>query len=179
MRGYSIATITRTLLLKVYRQAQLLAGLSVTGGGVVVGAPTGGDKGAGTINATTVYQNGATLDTVYAKRGVLADTNVPANAATTIPHTLGADALLASWTFLAVCVSADAGYSVGDVVIVTPMAVQDSGSGENIVAFFPYVDASNMVILTSGRSYYAKNKTSRGFVVLDATKWNMRCVWVL
>lgn len=34
-------------------------------GGVVVGTPTGGSKGAGSINATTVWRNGTSLDTVF------------------------------------------------------------------------------------------------------------------
>jgi hypothetical protein len=179
MRGFTIATIIRTLVLRVYHQAQLQAGLLVTGGGVVVGTPTGGDKGAGTVNATTVYQNGATLDTTYAKRYVLADTTCPAGVITSIPHTLGADALNASWTFLIVCQSADAGYSPGDVAVTTQLEVQDSGSGENIQTFFAYPDASNMVILGGGRMYYARNKSTAGYTVLDATKWKMRCVAVL
>lgn len=33
--------------------------------GVVVGAPTGGDKGIGSINAVTVYKNGTALDFVF------------------------------------------------------------------------------------------------------------------
>lgn len=35
------------------------------GGGVQVGAPTGGDKGAGAINAVTVWRNGTSLDSVF------------------------------------------------------------------------------------------------------------------
>lgn len=35
--------------------------VSVTTGGVVVGSPTGGNKGAGTINATAVYDDGTLL----------------------------------------------------------------------------------------------------------------------
>jgi hypothetical protein len=43
------------------------AGLSrmTVGIGVVVGAPTGGDKGAGSINAQTVWRNGTSLDYVF------------------------------------------------------------------------------------------------------------------
>lgn len=33
--------------------------------GVVVGSPTGGDKGAGSINAVTVWRNGTSLDKVF------------------------------------------------------------------------------------------------------------------
>jgi len=42
--------------------------LHVVGGGVVVGSPTGGDKGAGTINASAVYDDNALLtDYVFDK----------------------------------------------------------------------------------------------------------------
>ncbi len=44
------------------------AKLSIQGGGLVVGAPTGGDKGAGTINATAVYDDNVLLtDYVFDK----------------------------------------------------------------------------------------------------------------
>lgn len=44
------------------------AKLSIQGGGVVVGAPTGGDKGTGTINATAVYDDNVLLtDYVFDK----------------------------------------------------------------------------------------------------------------
>jgi len=44
------------------------AKLAVIGGGVVVGAPTGGDKGAGTINAVGVYDDNVLLtDYVFDK----------------------------------------------------------------------------------------------------------------
>lgn len=38
-------------------------------GGVWVGSPTGGDKGSGTFNATTIYENGSTLTSLYARLG--------------------------------------------------------------------------------------------------------------
>lgn len=34
-------------------------------GGVVIGSPTGGDKGSGSLNAVTVWRNGTSLDTVF------------------------------------------------------------------------------------------------------------------
>jgi hypothetical protein len=34
-------------------------------GGVTIGSPTGGDKGAGSINAVTVWRNGTSLDRVF------------------------------------------------------------------------------------------------------------------
>jgi hypothetical protein len=34
-------------------------------GGVVIGSPTGGDKGSGSINAVTVWRNGTSLDSVF------------------------------------------------------------------------------------------------------------------
>lgn len=39
------------------------SGMTVAGAGVVVGSPTGGDKGAGTVNATSYFLNGAAFTT--------------------------------------------------------------------------------------------------------------------
>lgn len=49
------------------------------GAGLVVGTPTGGDTGGGTINASTYYQNGTVFSSVY---GVLAGSNSWSNTNT-------------------------------------------------------------------------------------------------
>lgn len=59
------------------------AKLSVQGGGIVVGSPTGGDKGTGTINATAVYDDNVLLtDYVFDKYfdGTVRVSDVPLHA---------------------------------------------------------------------------------------------------
>jgi hypothetical protein len=64
-----------------------LASRAYVGDGVVIGAPAGADKGAGTINAIALYQNGAPvqLKVSYAKlmQSVASGTNGGSSVATT------------------------------------------------------------------------------------------------
>jgi hypothetical protein len=82
--------------------------------GLVVGAPTGGDKGAGTGNfAADIHRNNVRLP--FQQWTLLADNNPAASAKGTISHGLGDTP--SNVVIQLRCVTADLGYAAGNVVI--------------------------------------------------------------
>lgn len=57
---------TGTVTINVTWTARNTLTLNPNAGGVVVGAASGGDKGIGTLNATTLYQGGTSIGSIYA-----------------------------------------------------------------------------------------------------------------
>jgi len=81
--------------------------------GLVVGAPTGGDKGLGTINTAGDYhRNNVRLS--FQRSVTLGPYSFAANATGTVAHGLGGVPGMVQQRFT--CLTADQGYSVGQVV---------------------------------------------------------------
>ena len=62
-----------------------LTGIITAGPGVQIGSPTGGDKGSGTLNATTLYQAGVSVKDKLVQRSVVS-TATSSTSATNIPN---------------------------------------------------------------------------------------------
>jgi hypothetical protein len=69
--------------------------IQVNGGSVVVGSPTGGDKGAGTVNATGIYVNGSAIG---AGSGTVTSVGVSSNGTYSGAVTVGASPVTTSGT---------------------------------------------------------------------------------
>jgi hypothetical protein len=76
------------MVLQTANSTRLTIGNNTTGGGLQVGSPTGADKGAGTLNATGLFVNGAALLPVVS----VASTSVGTSRTSTV--TLTCDATL-------------------------------------------------------------------------------------
>lgn len=107
------------------------------GAGVYLGSATGGDKGAGTLNATALYQNGAAL--ILQKSFESSQQTITAGGALTLAHGLGASPKLISVSL--VCQTIDSGYAVNDEVFINHHmnTSADQGRGVSIVP-----DATNL-----------------------------------
>lgn len=139
---------------------------TVIGAGVQVGTPTGGDKGAGTLNAVNLYvQNSAVLK--QSDIFVSTDQTITLGGALTLAHGLGAaprDAKLAL-----VCQTAELGYSIGDVLMDvsarTIASIVVNATNLNIRFF----DSANVAIVhktTGARSAFtAANWKARFFAI--------------
>lgn len=145
-------------------------GVTVTGAGVVAGAPTGGDKGVGTVNATAYYLNGTALATpAITKSFTSSDTAMSASATTAFAHGLGV--LPTIVTILAVCQSADGNYSIGDIVRLNDVPGDVSSYGTQVL-----VDTTNITLITGATVMIMLNKTTRAQFLIDPTKWKWRVI---
>lgn len=130
------------------------------GQGLVIGAPTGGDKGAGTANATSVYENN---QRVYSGNSVI--TPAPqaltaGGAAYTFAHTLGAVPKL--YRAVLRCVTPENNWTAGDEIDIS--SSHDAASVDAQIG----ADATNVIVEFSGTPVLL-NKTAAGTAFTPAT----------
>lgn len=136
------------------------------GGGLVVGNPTGGDKGHGTLNAGEFYRNGVPL----IKAGTPLVLNpYTVNTTVTQAHGLGVEP-----SFLRVvleCLSSEGGYSTGDRIIVSAAMEAENTS---VPAFRVKANGTNLVLVThqSGRPNIVHGSSRDNFVI-TAANWKL------
>jgi len=125
------------------------------GAGVYTPTATGGDKGAGTINATAFYQNGVALP--FTKSFESAQQAISSNGSFVVAHGLGTTPTL--YRGYIKCVAAELGYSIGDEL---PMdsASTDATAGQTGVAIIP--DATNITVRYSANMFVMPNKSTGG-----------------
>lgn len=109
-----------------------------TGAGFYMTGATGGDKGAGTVNATALYKNGTALPLTGAY--VSAQQSITAASTVTLAHSLGAAPALIQASL--VCLTAEGGYSIADQVLINPNYQANGTNGGLSIVF----DATNLVI---------------------------------
>ncbi|RUV86919.1 hypothetical protein EOA60_05825 [Mesorhizobium sp. M1A.F.Ca.IN.020.06.1.1] len=110
------------------------------GAGLYSQGVTGGDKGAGTINAGAYYANGTAL--AITKIFDSGQQTITSGGALTLPHGLGVQPKL----YMAVlqCVSAEGGFNVGDETQWPPNGSNDGSGSANGYVIVP--DPTNMNI---------------------------------
>lgn len=130
--------------------------------GLVVGLPTGFDKGIGTLNAVGLYENG-TRATVYWK----SDPQSLVTGVTTVAHPLGAQPK--TFGFVLQCVVAEYGYSAGNEV----SEVQwNTGSGQ-AGAINLWADTTTLGLVFD--SIYIRQKTGGGSLsAITLANWRVR-----
>lgn len=134
--------------------------------GMLIGAATGGAQGTGTINATNFYKNGVllTFQTAYDSGELTITSAGPLN----LTHSLGAKPAAA--TFSLVCKTAEAGYSVGDEVLIFPGT---SGGGNGFSARL----TTTQVQLRYGSAaspFNVNNFSSGADTALTNANWRLR-----
>lgn len=139
------------------------------GPGLQAGAPTGGDKGLGTVNAAAgVYDNGVRLNggafTAKAMSGLAAITLA---AGGTFTHGLGA--MPASAALLFVNITAEFGYAVGDIALISCLNASSVGDG------YALAWNSTVVKWMIGLSHVeAVSLLTGDIVVLTPTSWQVK-----
>ena len=133
------------------------------GGGVYTEGVTGGDKGAGTVNATTLYQAGVAVP--FSKSYDSGEVTI----ATSIDkaHSLGAVPTM--MTMHIVCKTADLNYSVGDVVDMT-----GRGDAPGTVVIGMAADATNISFRASSiTAIRIPDKTTGAATAITNANWKL------
>ncbi len=128
--------------------------------GMTIGAPTGGDKGAGTLNAVNLYvQNSAVLK--QSEIFVSADQTITGAGSLTLAHGLGAAPRLV--LIAMVCQTAEIGYSIGDVVQTGVYGMPAT-----------FTDDTNIGVRFYNGSQSIPHKTTGVSTYITFTSWKMR-----
>jgi hypothetical protein len=146
--------------------AGTLATRATLGQGLLMAGASGGDPGGGKINASDYQKNGAALP--LSKQFVSSDFAITSNSTQTLAHSLGTTPLL--YQMFLVCVNADGGYEVGDIV---PVNASPDFDGATSCGFSITVDATN-VNVRCGSAQRVQNEGSTASAVLTLGDWNAR-----
>lgn len=145
------------------RRLKTILGLSTNG--LVVGSPTGGDKGVGAVNAQEIYRQGVAIPVT--KSFVSTDQTITIGGALNIPHGLGVFPPIV--VVYLVCEATDIGYSAGQLV-------QTSGASSNSttaqITIAP--DATNVNIRFPSAAVVIGNYGTGASAAIDVTKWKLR-----
>ena len=129
--------------------------------GVVLSAPTGGDKGRGTLNAVNLYVHGSAV-LKQTDIFVSTDQTITLAGALTLAHGLGVAPRITLTQM--VCQTAELGYSVGDVLV--------HGATHNIASIVP--DATNLNVRYNSVVWSVVHKTTGVLTSITAANWKAR-----
>lgn len=146
--------------------AGALATRAAVGQGLVVGAPTGGDQGTGTINAQNYFKNGVALGvsayTARAKSGLTAWAD---SSAVSFTHGMGARAK-GGLVFMQ-CTTAEGNYAVGDQVLI-------GGSYDAGIRYaWIVIDSDTVIKAIMTTKYEIPNKTTFASFTPTAANWSV------
>lgn len=135
------------------------------GGGIWTEGVTGGDPGAGKINAAEFQTNGAALP--FSKEFISAEQTISSGGALVLPHGLGVIPKLIQWHL--VCKSAEFNYSVNDVVV--DLLCGEGGYGG--VGLNCTYDATNLNVRygSNATPLSTRNKTTGAITTLTNANW--------
>lgn len=147
------------------------AGLTVTTNGIQSGAPTGGDKGAGTGNfAAGVYDNGARLTaSKFTLEYISAQQAITAGGALTLAHGLGA---VPKFTVVSLHnVTTDAGYTTGQEFD-APMFYDDGGAARGLSII---KDATNLTVrfASPANTYQVPHASTGTATAITDANWTL------
>lgn len=146
--------------------AGTLAARAHLGAGFWMVGATGGDPGAGKINATDFLKNGASL--ALQSKYVSSDTTITNGAAHTFTHGLGGAAEL--WLVEAVCQTGEFGYSAGDVIEVARSAdISGSNGGATVKK-----TSTTLVVNVGAQGLVAIQGSGGGATTLTSANWKLR-----
>lgn len=140
------------------------------GPGLQLGAPTGGDKGAGTLNAAAgFYLNGTALPNQT--KSNIADQVITSAAALTLAH--GLSALPQRIDAFLVCQTNEAGYTAGQIVPTPIGALITTGTGLSVIP-----DATNLVVRfgSPAAAFVAAHATTGVPTALTNASWKLRLI---
>lgn len=129
-------------------------------GAIIFGNPTGSYQGGNTLNAVNLYVQGSAV-LKQADIFVSADQTITLAGSLTLAHGLGAAPRL--WSVVFVCVTAELGYSIGDVV--------STGSAQ-VPAIWP--DATNLNARYSNTAVSIAHKTTGVLTAITSANWKAR-----
>lgn len=137
------------------------------GGGIWTEGVTGGDPGAGKINAAEFQTNGSPLP--FTKEYVSTQQTISSAGSLTLPHGLGTTPKLVSFSI--VCTSAEHNYSINDEVFL----MQDSENGISNTGVSCTPDATNMNVRygSNANPMYGRNKTTGAYVQFTSASWRL------
>jgi len=139
------------------------------GAGLYAGTATGGDQGAGTINATGVYVNGTALP--FSKSYASTGQTITAAGTLSLAHGLGAAPKLVNFYVKCTDAGGDGGWSLADEIFV------DAYPGEVGVNRSLTVerDATNILIYfgSDANTFVATNPSTGATAALDNAKWQL------
>lgn len=119
--------------------------------GLVVGAPTGGDKGAGTVNATEYYKNGAALPApIFTESFTSTDQTITSAGALTIAHGLSAAPKMIVCKLK--CTTGELGFTADDELFINPNMQDGTGGSTNGNGVSVVADATNLNIRYGNQS---------------------------
>lgn len=149
--------------------AGTLAKRIYVGAGLVIGSPTGGDKGAGTINCTGIYVNNVAVGTpVFSASFTSAEQTLSAGALKTLAHGLGARPKLIQVELK--CLTAEYGWSIGDIFYWGPGFYMENNCG-----FVAYADSTNVYIRYGSNASLLRglNKSTGALVTFTLNRWGL------
>lgn len=134
------------------------------GAGVWAEGATGGDKGAGTINAQTLYMAGSQIP--FSKEYLSGNQTITAGGSLTLPHGLGvAPKLMQCWLY---CNTAEFGYSIGETVWINNSDFTDGGTQQGVSAS---PDATNLNVRFGASGMFMMNKGTGAVTLMTTASW--------
>lgn len=134
--------------------------------GLIIGAASGGTKGVGTINATAYYVNGS-YQPIYAGYTSSGTDKMTVNKTITLTHGLGAVPEIVMFTLT--CTTIDAGYSVGDKIMI-PLNVAASTYGYSTEVTSTQI---KIRVINGTGPLQIINKSTNAITPLDEANWTL------
>lgn len=154
----------------------IVAGALTTGmtlqSGLQLGAPTGGDKGAGSLNAQSLYLNGAAVGVpALTKSFVSAQQTITAAGALTIAHGLGVAPAIVLGEL--VNVTGELGYTAGQTIPINLGSAPETTISEGISVRKD--DATNLIIRfgTVANVFAVIHATTGSATAITAANWKL------
>ena len=140
------------------------------GPGLIVGSPTGGDQGGGTVNATGYYINGAAVSAISAYTST--GQTITAAGLLTLAHSLSAAPKLIVLKLKCTDAGGDGGYAQNDEVYIPVTGMTDSAFNYGVNC---YADATNVYVRYGSLAtpFFLLNKSSGNVFNADITKWQL------
>lgn len=135
--------------------------------GLVVGSPTGGDQGAGTVNATNYYRNGTVV--AGSECFTTSAQSMTANTAISLAHSLSG----APWSvdiYLENTIT-ELNYSVGQQLFIPPLSYETGGSATDYGVSVER-DATNLIIYVND-TIELPNATSGEMTDITLANWRL------
>lgn len=146
--------------------AGALATRATLGQGLLMAGATGGDPGAGQVNATAYKVNGTAIP--FTKEFVSSAQAITNGGSLTLAHSLGVQPKLYFAEF--VCVTGENGYTAGDEVS-TEAISSNSASDSQVFSIVP--DATNLNVRFNSIGLLIANKATGASAALTNGNWNV------
>lgn len=146
--------------------AGALATRATLGAGLLMAGATGGDPGAGQVNATAYKVNGTAIP--FTKEFVSSAQTITNGGSLALPHSLGVQPKLYVVEFT--CITGEAGYTAGDEVCSEAFA-SNAAVDNGLLAVVP--DATNLNVRFNNVGLTVINKTTGVSTAVTNGNWNV------